>query len=831
MASAAIRRLGTEQKNMMDPSQRHPDYFAQPLDENIFEWHFTIRGPYYCTPRAKEPCSPTNAPSISTNMEGLSSGHETNKKEETTGKEEVNTENAAAPSPLTTTIEVKGSDSLTASAASPLISATTPPTTHANNSTSSSVPASSAEPGELSPSEIFSQLDVFHEPGEALLGYERGVYHGALVFSYKYPFEPPDIMFFTPQGRFECNTKICSTISSFHKEHWQPTYNIGFILQSLREFMRMEDEEGVGALHKNCVSRMQKAEYAKKSWQFRCSKCKSHAADIYRTYMHPYISKTMNAPSLPPHSPSTHTHSGVTAAPLADPPVPSRTALSSPIHLSSQTVTDASVKKEEQTKKTEEMAVTNKEGETVKLLRSADASLSTFSPTSQTEGPFPVHDTKEVETPHTDSTEEGRERNATVGVQIVLKRADMLRRARRQENQKEREEERKEKAVEERFSITTFSEEGSAIAQPSLLPTAGVPTVTTVSSMASTSASSPSLSALHFFPSLSSLSHSPSSAPKTGEANPLPSLSEGVSISRRDANKDDDCSHPANLITTTNEVSPFVGLDGPTSICSPYHENMKKKEEDAAPLLSYVQDRSGSSGTENANPRPFYVESSSPLPSTLPHPSSWSPKVGTTMRRRGGVPQPDTTPTCISQPLSSMPSVLEEENERKRNTKEVPVTSTGDAMSTAPPVATTNGATTSIFANLDEDDDDELVDVNEGSSTILFYLPFPWGFLRKTRLEEKGSNHPYGESHSSTAASVAPAPPQESSSILFTASSSVSPPATKKKKMEWNEKGIPITVGMVDRCASMLFLIILVSSVRRSASFLLELFFACLLSI
>lgn len=51
--------------------------------------------------------------------------------------------------------------------------------------------------------------------------FEGGVYHGRILLPPDYPFRPPDIMFTTPNGRFNVGTKICLTISSYHPEYWQ----------------------------------------------------------------------------------------------------------------------------------------------------------------------------------------------------------------------------------------------------------------------------------------------------------------------------------------------------------------------------------------------------------------------------------------------------------------------------------------------------------------------------------------------------------------------------------------------------------------------------------
>ncbi|XP_046565412.1 ubiquitin-conjugating enzyme E2 J1-like isoform X2 [Haliotis rubra] len=42
MRSPAVKRLMKEAQELREPTEQ---YFAQPLDDNLFEWHFTIRGP------------------------------------------------------------------------------------------------------------------------------------------------------------------------------------------------------------------------------------------------------------------------------------------------------------------------------------------------------------------------------------------------------------------------------------------------------------------------------------------------------------------------------------------------------------------------------------------------------------------------------------------------------------------------------------------------------------------------------------------------------------------------------------------------------------------
>jgi ubiquitin-conjugating enzyme E2 J1 len=46
--------------------------------------------------------------------------------------------------------------------------------------------------------------------------FHEGIYHGQIVLPFEYPFKPPDIYFFTKNGRFEDKTKICLTITQYH---------------------------------------------------------------------------------------------------------------------------------------------------------------------------------------------------------------------------------------------------------------------------------------------------------------------------------------------------------------------------------------------------------------------------------------------------------------------------------------------------------------------------------------------------------------------------------------------------------------------------------------
>ena len=50
--------------------------------------------------------------------------------------------------------------------------------------------------------------------------YKDGVYHGKILFPKEYPMRPPDVIFITPNGRFETGKKICTSFTSYHPEAW-----------------------------------------------------------------------------------------------------------------------------------------------------------------------------------------------------------------------------------------------------------------------------------------------------------------------------------------------------------------------------------------------------------------------------------------------------------------------------------------------------------------------------------------------------------------------------------------------------------------------------------
>jgi len=102
--------------------------------------------------------------------------------------------------------------------------------------------------------------------------FSGGIYHGRILLPHDYPLKPPDIIFLTPNGRFEVGKKVCLTISSYHTETWLPSWSIRTALLAIIGFMPTPGT-GIGSLEWPKERRM---ELAKKSLDFKCPKCGSH---------------------------------------------------------------------------------------------------------------------------------------------------------------------------------------------------------------------------------------------------------------------------------------------------------------------------------------------------------------------------------------------------------------------------------------------------------------------------------------------------------------------------------------------------------------------------
>lgn len=123
------------------------------------------------------------------------------------------------------------------------------------------VPSITAHP---SPSDLLEWHFVLE--GAKGTDYEGGVYHGRLQFPSQYPFKPPSIMLYTPNGRFATNTKLCMSMTDYHPESWNPLWSVGTILNGLLSFM-YDQQPTTGSIN---TSKAEKQRLASESLAFNC---------------------------------------------------------------------------------------------------------------------------------------------------------------------------------------------------------------------------------------------------------------------------------------------------------------------------------------------------------------------------------------------------------------------------------------------------------------------------------------------------------------------------------------------------------------------------------
>lgn len=100
--------------------------------------------------------------------------------------------------------------------------------------------------------------------------FQGGRYHGRILLPSNYPLAPPDVILLTPSGRFQCNTKICLSVTSYHADSWQPAYSIRTVLTALISFMNTPPAGAIGSL--DYPSDERKA-YARQSRTWKCEHC------------------------------------------------------------------------------------------------------------------------------------------------------------------------------------------------------------------------------------------------------------------------------------------------------------------------------------------------------------------------------------------------------------------------------------------------------------------------------------------------------------------------------------------------------------------------------
>ncbi len=102
--------------------------------------------------------------------------------------------------------------------------------------------------------------------GPADCPFYDGIYHGNLIFPKEFPLKPPSIFIFTPNGRFQCNVRLCLTISDYHPETWSPLWTVSAVLTGLLSFLLEKNKDQfIGCLNS---SDEEKKKLAKESWSF-----------------------------------------------------------------------------------------------------------------------------------------------------------------------------------------------------------------------------------------------------------------------------------------------------------------------------------------------------------------------------------------------------------------------------------------------------------------------------------------------------------------------------------------------------------------------------------
>ena len=96
------------------------------------------------------------------------------------------------------------------------------------------------------------------------------MYHGRILLPHNYPMKPPNIVFLTPNGRFEVGMKICLTVSAHHPETWQPSWSIRTVLTAITGFM---PTPGGGAIGSIDYSPEVRHSMALESVNWRCDVC------------------------------------------------------------------------------------------------------------------------------------------------------------------------------------------------------------------------------------------------------------------------------------------------------------------------------------------------------------------------------------------------------------------------------------------------------------------------------------------------------------------------------------------------------------------------------
>jgi len=186
--------------------------------------------------------------------------------------------------------------------------------------------------------------------------YQGGVYHGKILLPAEYPYKPPNIVFLTPNGRWETKTKICLSFSAYHPELWQPAWGVRTILEALISFMPTPGDGAVGAVEATADDRKR---LARESAHYKHplmpelpllgSKPAGAAADknpyaeqVAQLHFHapnaePGAASPAAAAAAAPAAPADAAPADATGAPIAAPQAPAMTVLGETVEMAEST--------------------------------------------------------------------------------------------------------------------------------------------------------------------------------------------------------------------------------------------------------------------------------------------------------------------------------------------------------------------------------------------------------------------------------------------------------------------------------------------------------------
>ena len=99
--------------------------------------------------------------------------------------------------------------------------------------------------------------------------YQGGLYHGYFEIPNDYPLSPPNIYYLNESGRYQPNTKLCLTITSYHKEEWTPVWTIRAMTQAMCSYF-IVDDSGIGSISK---TQDERKKIAITSRNYKCPQC------------------------------------------------------------------------------------------------------------------------------------------------------------------------------------------------------------------------------------------------------------------------------------------------------------------------------------------------------------------------------------------------------------------------------------------------------------------------------------------------------------------------------------------------------------------------------